>query len=516
MYKALKVIITPIISIVFILALYLFIMIYYLDFNFMYIVFILYLLNWLTIIIIFFSKRRAEVKLSWIFVVSIFLFIGMFAYFLYGRDYRHKRKNQKYNIYSNININYENQETTKFNLETLYKINSELAELFHINNLVTNRGIYNNTKIKILEPEESWINIINDISKAKKYILITYFIIENGEALNLLTEMLIKKHNEGVIIYFLYDHVGSYFKKIDKVVKKMRNAGIYISKFEKFLIPFVKNSVSYRNHRKDIIIDGIIGYTGGVNIGDSYLNLKHKLGKINDLHCCIKGEAIKSLELIFMNDWYFTTKTEISFIKINMHNNFIKNKENLITQNQENFIQIVDSGPIKPLSLHKNIILKMINLSKKRIWLSTPYFIPPEDLINELKLAGKLGKDVRILIPGKSDKLFILSLTKLYASQLLKYNVKIFVMYNSFNHAKFSIFDDDVSIISTTNLDNRSFFVDYQTMVLNYNKQLNLDFTKKFEQFFKLSYELTEDELKSWNIFYRGTINFLKFASPVL
>ncbi len=510
MYKSLKVIITPIISFFFVILCFVLVTMNYLDFSFVYTMLSLYILNWISIWIVFLSKRRSEVRLSWVFVISVFPVIGMLAFFFYGREYKYKKKNRKYSIYNNTKIKYEDSQLVNKYLEFIKKNTPNFYEVFKLSYNSSLRAIYKDSEIKILDVEEHWISLIRDLMSAKKYILMTYFIFAKGKSVDLLCNLFEQKIKAGVKIYFLYDHVGTYFQNMEKIFKKLKKMGVKVHRFEKFMLPFIKGTVNYRNHRKDIIIDGKIGYTGGINMGDKYLNFSVKFGKINDFQCRISGNVVKSLELIFMNDWYFTTNQEIN----NIENNFYPMPDE--NYDNPNFIQIVDSGPTKSFSIHKNILLKLIDSAQKRIWMSTPYFIPSEDLINALIIAAKLGKDVRILIPGRTDKLFILSLTKLYASELLKYGIKIYTMNNVFNHAKIFLFDDEISINSTTNLDQRSFFVDYQTMVINYNRKINQLFSEKLEECFRLSTLLSINEINNWNFNYKLLIKILRLASPIL
>ncbi len=518
MYKLLKVLLTPILSFAFILTCILVVLIFYFKLNFVWIIFVLYLINWIFIWVIFLSKRRTDVKVSWIFAISVFPIAGVIYYLLYGRKYKFRKNNKKYFKFHHLKIKYENHSETSKNLEYLKEESNNFYEVFKLSYSYSQRGIYSNSKLEILyNGENTWISIFDAIKNAKKYILINYFILGNGEMMTFLISLLETKLKEGVTIYFLYDTVGTYFQKNEYFIHnlyKLQKLGMHVHRFQKFVIPLVTGNVSYRNHRKDIVIDGEIGFTGGINAGDNYINLSVKYGLINDVHCKITGSSVRSLQLIFMNDWYFTTKQMLKELN-NYHFNTLellskKKPENL------NLIQVVDDGPIFKESIHKDILLKLISNSKDRIWISTPYFIPPEEIINQLIIAAKLGKDVRILIPGKTDKIFLLDLSLLYIKPLLKYGIKIYQTNNVFNHAKIFLFDDKISIVSTTNLDNRSLFVDYQTMVINYNQKINKEFAQKWEKYFELSILLDIDNFKNINRFYKLFLYSIKIFSPIL
>ncbi len=512
MYKILKVVLTPILSFFFVIVSFVLIINFsFFNFKLFWIIFSIYLINIIVIWIVFFSKRRTEAKLSWIFSISVFPIIGIFAYFFYGRKYKYQKKNNKYIFYNDSKIYLENHAKTEENLYKINKLSPEFYQAFKLAYSLSKRGIYDNFKFKILENgEDTWINILKDIKNAKEYILMNYFIIGNGEIVQQLLYLLEEKISQNVEVYFLYDSVGTYFQNNEFILSKFKKIGVKLARFGKFIIPLVTGNVNYRNHRKDIIIDGKIGYTGGINIGDEYINLGKKFGFINDTHCRFEGECVKSLELIFMNDWYFTTKNNLNYIENNIYS-FDKSNNK-----EEEFIQIIDTGPIRKRSIHKSLILNLINNSKKRFWISTPYFIPTDEINDALIFAASIGKDVRILLPGKTDKTFILSLSKLYASRLMKYGVKVYITNGIFNHSKAILVDDKISIISTTNLDQRSLYVDHQTMAMVYSKLTNNKLENTFNNYFVFSHLFDIKEIQKWNFLYKIIINLISFVSPIL
>lgn len=464
-------------------------------------------------LLIFFSQRRSEVKLSWIIFIIFIPFIGFWSYIFFGRKYFynkrkdehfHKINKQEYLIYQNINFN---------NLKIIQKKSPNLIKVFKLMNNKYFKPIYSNNKINIFfNGTIAFQKILDDIQLAKKYILFNYFIISDGELFEIFLEIIHKKINEGIKIYLIYDYVGSYFKISKKSINKLNKIGVYIKKYLPIIIPFLNRKANYRNHRKDIIIDGKIAYTGGMNLDDLYINKSPKFGWFHDVQVRIEGESVYSIELIFINDWNFVNKNHKNIIKLIPE--IVKHKTFDIKNNI--LVQIINNNPCFSHSINEELFLLLINGAKKRIWLSTPYFIPPNELILALKLAAKVGIDVRLTIPGLTDKIFILDLTKLYCKELIDAGVKIYEMNNIFNHSKIAIVDNDVAIVSTCNLDYRSFFSDYQTTVMIYNKNIVKSFEKRWLWDYDHAILWKEWPIQFKPIKYRLFLSCLKIFSPIL
>lgn len=475
-------------------------------------------LQFITTLAIFLSKRRIEVKLSWVLVVVFAVFFGMITYMLFGRKHKWSKKKEE-----QLNKHLENSVkdhflTTNKNLDYIRTNYSKWYKSFLLTTNISKRAIYNDNQVEILfSAANTWKSILSDIEMAKSYVLINYFIVKNGELLNELIDLLHQKIQQGVKIYFLYDHVGSYFSLSSLTVNKLEKIGVVINKFSPIVMPFLKGNTNYRTHRKDIIIDGEIGYTGGVNLADSYISLGSKYGLFHDTHIRIKGSSVKTLELIFIDSWYISTSIDLLQVESRLIVNIDHPVQKNIT-NHESIVQVIDDGPNKFDSIHQDLYLSLIGTAKKRIWLSTPYFIPPNDLINALKIAVQSGIDVKLVVPGLSDKLTVLDITRSYYEELLECGVEIYELNQTFNHSKAAVFDDDVAIVGTTNLDHRSFFQDYQTLALILDPKVVEQFESRWQWDFTNSTRIyvKQSPLMQKKIFYRLFISFLKIISPIL
>ena len=452
-------------------------------------------LSILTGIIIFITNRVEDVKLSWIMVTLCLPILGIFLYWTFGRPYRYRKK-QKF--YLKINNFFYDQEDWIFanknlNIETSI-LEPDILSLFRYTTKISYRPFYNNTKVEILNNgPNNFVKLIDDLSKAKNYIFINYFQIAEGELLEVILQVLKQRIEVGVKVYIIYDDIGSYFTLSKYKIWKIKKMGINFHKFSPIRLPFMTGTYNFRNHRKDIIIDGIIGYAGGINLADNYIHLSAKYGFWRDTQIRIVGAAVKSLDLIFRQDWHFVTG-DIIDVTVLYPTGPIKN---------DVIVQVIDDGPVTKETVQKDLFIKFISSAKKRVWINTPYLIPTVDLITALRNSAYSGVDVRLILPGISDKFLSLDMSRTYYDSLIEAGIKIYEYNNVFNHSKMGIFDNNITIIGSTNLDYRSLYSDHQTLVIVYDHQTNAQLALQFENDFLHSKLIKINPLIHASFFYR-------------
>ncbi|NLB85143.1 MAG: cardiolipin synthase [Acholeplasmataceae bacterium] len=365
---------------------------------------------------------------------------------------------------------------------------------------------FKDSKIDFIKTgKETFENIIEDLKKAKNFILVQFFIVKKGKLFNEFMEILDQKVQEGVEVFFLYDDFGSnglpmYF------YKKLRKKGYRATTFNK-VRPHINFAMNYRNHRKLVIIDGIIGYTGGINLADEYIGMEERFGYWLDDGLKVEGNAVWSFTISFFEDWELQTKEKIDrlFYKVDQEsfnlNNSITPYADVSINNQLNA---------------KNILLHMISNAEKYVYVSSPYLIIDYELENAFSQAAKRGIDVRILIPEIPDKKLIYMVSLSYAKDLAKNNVKIYKYTPGFNHAKALLVDGQAANVGTTNFDYRSFFLHFENNVYFEDDkaiiQLKDFFIKAFEESKLNSYE----DLRNKSFIYRTIQNFFKAFSTLL
>lgn len=370
-------------------------------------------------------------------------------------------------------------------------------------NLVNAESIFSkdNSLVLFTDAKEKYKSLFYDILNAKHSINIEYFIIRNDPLGKDFINLLTKKAKEGVKVNLLYDEWGS-MNTTMRMFKPLTDAG---GNVYRFLGPAGVLRVNNRNHRKIAIIDGKIGYIGGMNIGLEYMGLK-KLSPWRDTHIKITGSAVYSLQARFLND-LTSTKKELSKENYNSffpEYNFCGNK----------CMQIISSDPKTKKEEIKLSFLKIINQTKKSIYIQTPYFVPDSSIKTSLKTASLSGVDVRIMIPGKPDKKYVYYITMSHIEELLKSGVKFYI-HNGFLHSKTIVTDCEITSIGTSNFDIRSFSLNYEVNAFIYDKDFALKNINAFLKDVEKSTLLTYESFSKRSFFKKIIEKILKIFSPL-
>ena len=315
-------------------------------------------------------------------------------------------------------------------------------------------------ELKLLKSgHEKFIDLFHEIEKAKHHIHLEYFNFRNDSIANLLFELLEKKAEQGVKIRAIFDAFGNSsnnqpLKK--KHLKSIKNKGIEIVKFDPIRFPWI-NHVFHRDHRKIVVIDGKIGYTGGMNIADYYIHGLPEIGEWRDMHVRIKGEAVSDLQNIFLDMWNRCTDQEIGGASYYPYRHGLD-----LTEKQDKEIAIVDRYPKRNPKVMRDIYANAIENATKKIQIINPYFTPTRPIKKAIKKALKKGTKVEIMIPGKSDIGFTPDAAMYKANKLRKKGADIYVFNGGFHHSKIMMVDSLYCTVGSTNLNSRSLHFDYE------------------------------------------------------
>ena len=472
----------------------------------------IYILNIVFIItIIFFEKRKNTSTLIWILILSLTHIVGFVLYIFFGLSLRKRRFTHKYyKKFSFDKIKFKKDTVT----DTTFHPQNQLIQLFNIKNHAYLRTknqvkIYNDGKV-------FFDDFIENLNSAKKYIHMEYYIFENDIIGNQIMDILIHKVKNGVEVKLIYDGMGcakvsnSFFKSLQDVGGEVLN----------FFPPFFSRfgfRVNYRTHRKIALIDGRFGFLGGMNIGDEYLGENKKIGYWRDTHIRICGSAILGLEkeflinLDFMREqkFFFKRKQKVGEFNIEKYLHFEKSDGN-------SDIQIVSSGPDYEEPYIKNGIFKMITEAKKNIYIQTPYFIPDESILKALEIAVMGGVEVNIMIPCKPDHFFVYWATLSYIGDLVKLGVKCYTYDNGFLHSKVVIIDDKISTVGSTNMDIRSFLLNFEINAFIYDPKIALQLKEAFLEDIKKSTLITSKKYNSRGLMIRFKESVSRLLSPIM
>jgi len=383
--------------------------------------------------------------------------------------------------------------------------NAELASML-IKDIKSPLTRYNKVKL-LLNGEEKFPELIACLEKAKHHIHLEYYIYEQDEIGTAIIELLIQKAREGVEVRFIYDDFGSPSIK-RKTEKRMQEAGIEIYPFSKVHFYLLANRINYRNHRKIVIIDGQTAFTGGINVSDKYIN--NKKGKLfwRDTHLRIDGPGVYYLQYLFLTDWNFCCCRNLKPDQLYYAAD--------VTQKEDMYVQIVGSGPDSEQPAVLFSILQAIYLAKKEIIITTPYFIPGDNIMDALRIAASSGLSVKLLVPGKSDSRIVNAASKANYHDLLKAGVEIYLYQKGFVHAKSMITDGKLSMIGTANMDYRSFDLNFEVNAIVYDVAFAEKLRKVFFEDIKHAKKINE---KIWNnraFYYKLADRVARLFSPAL
>ena len=319
--------------------------------------------------------------------------------------------------------------------------------------------------------------LVRELKQAKKYIFIEYFIINDGVMWQTILNILEKKAAEGVDVRLIYDGFGCLTTLPHKYYEELQKKGIKCQVFNPFrpILNIIQNN---RDHRKLCIIDGWVGFTGGINLADEYINQKERFGHWKDTAVMLKGEAVWNMTVMFLHMWAVIGRSEESVD----YEAYFPHRYHEGEFESDGFVQPFCDTPLDEEVVGEDVYLNIINKAKKYVYICTPYLIIDNEMMTALCLAAKSGVDVRIMTPGIPDKKLVFILTQSYYRQLLEAGVKIYEYQPGFLHAKSFVSDDEIGVVGTINLDYRSLYLHFEDGVWIYRNRVIQDIKDDFIQ----------------------------------
>lgn len=472
----------------------------------------IYLLAIIVATKILLENRNPAKTAAYLLLILFVPVIGLLTYYFFGVNYRTKKKYRikKLNdavFFERLKLAVLESSQKVIQEKKYFLINqTELANLLLRDSLAQ---LTANNDVKLLiNGEEKFSEIIEAFENATHHIHIEYYIIEEGEIANRIKDILIKKSLAGVKVRIIYDDFGS--KSIrKKFANDLRKAGVEIYPFYKTHFVLLANRLNYRNHRKIIVVDGRIGFTGGINISDRYINnLQRKQVYWRDTHLRIEGDAVQSLQIIFISDWNFCAVNEIDLSRP-----FFPSIQN----DNKQIVQVASSGPDSERATIMLAFFSAIVNATKRIFITSPYLIPNESILTALKQAALSDLDVKIIVPAHSDFSFVNAASQSFFSELLLAGVRIYLYQKGFIHAKTMLLDNNLAIVGTANMDIRSFDLNFEVNAFVYDEKVNANLHENFLNDLKDCTEVLYDD---W-ILQRNGIQLLKesiarIVAPIL
>lgn len=452
------------------------------------------------------KPSNPAVKLAWIVPIMLFPLFGGILYLAFGHVFlSRKLRNQMLMTERMMRESMPENESIVQKIETQ---NPAAANQIKYLTTYSETPVWENTNtIYYSDGLPYWKQLLEDLEKAEHFIFLEFFILGEGTMWNEILKILEKKVKQGVEVRLIYDDIGSIFvlpKNYDQIIEKK---GIKCVAFNR-LIPFMSIILNNRDHRKIVVIDGKVGYTGGINLADEYINYKTVHGYWKDAGIRLEGEAVWSLTGMFLQMWNMSRDTDRDF---SVYRYSFEEK-----QEGSGFVQPYGDTPLDDETVGENVYLNIIGYAQKYIYVFTPYLITDNEMNTALKLAAKRGVDVRIVTPGIPDKKTVYWLTQSNYQNLIEAGVKIYQYSDGFIHSKCVLCDDEIATVGTINFDYRSFYHHFECGVFLYRTDSIPALKKDMEDTFAVSEEITLEWCKKKFMKTNVIGPVLKLFSPLL
>lgn len=456
----------------------------------------------ITMVRVLMDNRQPAKTMAWMLVLMFIPFLGIILYIFFGQNTRKERKIWQQSL---------DQLTKHSMLEFVEQKDFNIPEEYRtISNLFMNQNLalpFKNNEVEIYTSGYDFFpSLLMEIGKAEHHIHIDTFIISDDPLGRLIADALIDKARQGIEVRLIYDDVGSW-RTPNSFFTRMRNEGIEVYAFMPVRFPAFTSRVNYRNHRKICVIDGEVGFIGGMNIARRYVQGTPKLSW-RDTHVKLTGAAVYGLQRAFLVDWYFVSKvliTERSYYP-----------EIIIGQNNS-LVQVVTSSPTSLWPEIEQGYVRILTNAKHYVYMETPYFLPTDPILFAMRVAALSGVDVRLMIPYETDTKVVEWASRSYVIEASRAGVKILLYRKGFNHSKLLVSDDAMATIGSTNVDFRSFENDFEANAFFYDKKIALQVKEVFLADQKDSIDL--DDVRRFikkPFLQRLWESFVRLLSPLL
>jgi len=457
-----------------------------------------------TVYRIILNTQSASKTLAYLLLIIILPVLGIIIYYSFGVDTRHGKSNALLEAnYHEVSRDFKGflEEPSEALLPDHREALGHFTELYRFLKVIEREKLTSNSYLLLRNGEEKFPELLKTLGQAQHYIHLEYYAWENDVRGNQIKQVLLQKAREGVKIRVIYDDFACHGIR-NNIVQELAKGGIQIYPIIKIKLNRLANRLNHRDHRKIAIVDGHTGFVGGINLSDRYDNSIDTGLYWRDTHLKITGPGVMNLQRHFLVNWNFCQSEKLGLQDFQVTGPAAPEPSSL-----QGLSQILAGGPIYS---QPNIMLaysRLFTLARERLYITNPYFIPNETILDVLKQAALSGVDVRLLLPGKSDSALVGAAARFYFKSLLKAGVKIYLYTKGFVHAKTVVADGFVSIVGTANMDIRSFDLNFEIMPVVYSKAV----AKEMEQMFLDDLEDSEHvTLDKWN--EQSNLTFMAYS----
>ena len=453
----------------------------------------------------------ATAKLTWLLLLTMFPLPVSVLLWLSQRHIGHRHiKNRLRELY----------EQTKGKLtqdEKIIKdpdiVDSATDDLCHYLNLSGSYPLYANTSVKFFPlGEYKFEAMLEELKKAEKFIFMEYFIIEEGLMWGSVLKILADKAAQGVDVRVMYDGMCEISALSSDYPKRLAKLGIKAKAFSR-IYPFVSTQYNYRDHRKILVIDGKTAFNGGVNLGDEYINHIERFGHWKDTAVMLKGDAVQSFTMMFLQMWNMTEK-ELHWDEYLFPDG--KDAVPALTENASGYVMPYADSPMDGYKVGESVYMDILNRAKNYVHIMTPYLVLDNELETALKFAAQRGVDVKLILPGVPDKKSAFALAKSHYKYLIKTGIEIYEYDPGFVHAKVFVCDDIKAVIGTINLDYRSLYHHFECATYMYKTDCIAEIENDFQYTLPMCRRVTKESIKKERMSYKIRGSLLKLIAPLM
>lgn len=465
-------------------------------------------LSILAILVLVSKDINPGYKLAWTILILAVPVAGAVIYFLFGKSHLGDEVQKKMDQVAKETAPYL-QENGQVREELEAENKSASRQSSYIRDYA-GYPAYQRTQTRYFHVgEELYRTMLEELKAAERFIFMEYFIIDDGEMWQGILNVLEEKARMGLDVRMIYDDWGCAATMPKEFRLMLQNRGIKCEIFNP-LVPIASVLMNNRDHRKITVIDGYVAFTGGLNLADEYINRIERFGYWKDTGIMLKGEAVWSFTIMFLQMWSTLSNEKIHYEKYRPQEWRIRQMEN------DGIVQPYGDTPLDHETVGENVYLNMIGRAKDYVYIFTPYLIPDNEMITALRLAAKSGVDVRIVTPGIPDKKMVFLLTQSYYEVLLKAGVRIYEYKPGFLHAKSFVSDDTTAAVGTINLDYRSLYLHFECGVWLYRSEAVLQIKEDALALFQECREITLASCEKKNVLIRFGQSILRLFAPLM
>ena len=443
-------------------------------------------------------------KLAWIIPILIFPIFGGLFYLFFGRIRLSKSLKMEMKASADRIGPIRSQEST---LEALEATNPQAARQSRYLSTGAQSPLWNRTFTEYLPTGEiAFDRLSEELKKAERFIFLEYFIIEEGVMWEAILDILSEKARCGVDVRVMYDDFGCSAKLPPGYDHRLEALGIKCAVFNP-MKPFLSSNINHRDHRKIAVIDGSVGFTGGLNLADEYINRVVRFGHWKDSAIMLKGDAVWSLTLMFLKIWSHIKGEEADHLRF---------KPVFAGTGSDGFVQPFGDSPLDDEPVGENVYLNLIGQARDYLYITTPYLIIDNEMLTAFALAAKSGVDLRIITPHIPDKWYVHAVTRANYKALINSGVRIYEYTPGFIHSKTFVADDEYGVVGTINLDFRSLFLHFECGVWMYDSGSIAAMKNDFLAILNVSAEVTPEELDRQKLYQKAAGWMLRVFSPLL